>query len=292
MFLNGKKGISPYVTMISYLVLIGTIGVFRRMIPLSSAALAFFRGLIGSFSVALYALLSKKQMGSRPDSRTFIFLLISGSFIGINWILLFEAYNYTTISQAALAYYMQPAIVLMLSPALFKEQLTRRKVLCAFLSLTGMFLISGISHPGETTSSDMRGIILGLCAACFYAGVVILNKLIIAENPWYKTIIQLSSAAVVLVPYLLFTNGFSMPGMNLRLLLFLCIIGTVYTGFAYVLYFSSIPRLKAQSTALLSYIDPVTAVLISSVFLGEKLSPADLIGALLIIGSALFSEYH
>ena len=292
MFLNRKKEVSPYITMISYLILIGTIGVFRRMIPLSSAVLAFFRGLIGSFSVALYALLSKQRIGSRPDSRTFLFLLISGSFIGINWILLFEAYNYTTVSKATLAYYMQPTIVLMLSPVLFKEKLSRRKMLCALLSLTGMFLISGISHPGDTASSDMRGIILGLCAACFYAGVVILNKLIRVENPWYKTIIQLSSAAIVLVPYLLFTNGFSMPGMNLRLLLLLCIIGTVYTGFAYVLSFSSIPRLKAQSTALLSYIDPVTAVLVSSVFLGEKLSPAELIGALLIIGSALFSEYH
>lgn len=278
--------------MIAYLILIGTIGVFRRMIPLSSAVLAFFRGLIGSFSVALYALLSKKKLGKRPDIRSFFFLLVSGFFIGINWILLFEAYNYTTISKATLAYYMQPTIVLLLSPVLFREKLTRRKMLCAVLSLIGMILISGITHPGEDAASDMRGIILGLCAACFYAGVVILNKLIRVETPWYKTIIQLSAAAVVLVPYLLLTNGFSMPLVNLRILFLLFIIGTVYTGFAYVLYFSSIPRLKAQSTALLSYIDPVTAVIISSVLLGERLSPPELIGALLILGSALLSEYH
>lgn len=278
--------------MISYLVLIGTIGVFRRMIPLPSAFLAFARGLIGALSVALYARLTKRKAGRRPDTRTFLLLALSGSFIGINWILLFEAYNYTTISKATLAYYMQPTIVLLLSPFLFREKLTRRKICCAALSLIGMSLISGITHFGDNTPSDIRGIILGLCAACFYAGVVTLNKLISVESPWHKTIIQLASAAVVLIPYLLLTDGFSIPSLNLKTLFLVAVIGTVYTGFAYVLYFSSIPRLKAQSTALLSYIDPATALFVSAVVLHEGLSPAELTGAFLILGSAVISEFR
>lgn len=278
--------------MISYLIIIGTIGVFRRMIPLSSTFLAFFRGLIGSLSVALYVLFSKRSFGKIPDLRTSLLLILSGSFIGINWILLFEAYNYTTVAKATLAYYMQPTIVLLLSPLIFKEKITRRKIYCAILSLMGMSLISGITHFGESSLSDMRGIILGLCAAAFYAGVVILNKLIITQNPWYKTVIQLSSAAAVLFPYLLLTDGFSLPALNLKILILIIILGTVYTGFAYVLFFSSIPRLKAQSTAILSYIDPVTAVIVSALVLRERLSFPDMIGAALILGSAILSEYH
>jgi drug/metabolite transporter (DMT)-like permease len=64
----------------------------------------------------------------------------------------------------------------------------------------------------------------------------------------------------------------------------------VHTGIAYAAYFSSVKTLKAQSVAVLSYIDPVCALLLSAIFLRERLTLLGLLGAALILASALVSE--
>ena len=291
----------------SSMLIFGTIGLFRRYIPLSSGLLAFSRGILGAVFLGLFLIirrLSEQRCktgndGDIQESRTpacelplrILFLLIlSGALIGVNWILLFEAYNYTTVATATLCYYMQPTIVILLSPLFFHERLTAKKLVCAFLAVLGMFLVSGAAGEGIPQGDAFRGILCGLGAAVLYAAVVIMNKCIRNIDPYLKTILQLASASVCLLPYLAVTGQLSYVKLDSFSLLMLLVVGIVHTGIAYTLYFGSTDGLKAQTIALFSYIDPVSALFISVLFLHEPMGAAGLVGAVLILGAAFAAE--
>lgn len=284
-----------YILIISSMLIFGTIGVFRRYIPLSSGMLAFIRGVVGSLFLLGFVKINGIKMGKDIDKKSLILTIISGGFIGINWILLFEAFNYTTVATATLCYYMQPTIVIFLSQLILKEKLVVKKVICAIISIIGMLFVAGVIDAGNAPSiADLRGVFLGLGAAAFYSAVVMLNKMIHIENAYTKTIIQLSSAAIILVPYLIATGEFtslvSSEEINVFVIVMILIVGIIHTGIAYAMYFGSMNNLKSQSIAIMSYIDPVFALILSAAFLHEKISIWGIIGAVLILGSALISE--
>ena len=278
------------VMLVSSMLIFGTIGVFRRFIPVSSAFLAFSRGLLGGLCILLVLRLKKRKAEGTIPRRTLLGLIVSGALIGINWILLFEAYNHTTVAVATLCYYMQPTIVMLLSPLIFREKLTARKAVCAAVAILGMVLVSGVVSGNGAPGGSFRGVLLGLGAAVFYSAVVIMNNMIRGVDPWQKTCIQLLSAGLVMVPYLLLTGGFDPGSLTPVTVVLLLVVGIVHTGIAYVLYFGSMDGLRVQSVAILSYIDPVSALLFSAVLLREPLSLLNVIGAVMIIGSAVVSE--
>ena len=275
---------------ISSMLIFGTIGIFRRFIPLSSAFLAFARGILGGLFLFAFVRLKKNGTGEKLRPRDLRMLALTGALIGINWMLLFEAYNHTTVAIATLCYYMQPTIVVLLSPIIFKEKLTAKKALCAAAAIVGMILVSGVIGDRSSQSGNLRGILLGLGAAAFYAAVVIMNKQLRGIDAYQKTTVQLLSAGIIMIPYLLLTNSFGSGGFSLPAVILLLIVGIVHTGIAYVLYFGSMDGMRVQSIALLSYIDPVSALLLSALFLREPLSALSILGAVLIIGSAVISE--
>ena len=175
----------------SSMLIFGTIGLFRRYIPLSSGLLAFSRGILGALFLGLFLMIrrlpeqrlkKRKDSWNRASAPVFFLLILSGALIGVNWILLFEAYNYTTVATATLCYYMQPTIVILLSPLFFHERLTAKKLVCAFLAVLGMFLVSGAAGEGIPQGDAFRGILCGLGAAVLYAAVVIMNKIPISRR--------------------------------------------------------------------------------------------------------------
>ena len=284
---NNRKSV---LMILSAMLIWGTIGLFRRFIPLSSAFLAFSRGILGGIFLLIVMRIKREKTAERLPLRTVVRLTLTGAAIGINWILLFEAYNYTTVAVATLCYYMQPTIVILLSPVIFREKLTSKRALCAVFAIIGMFFVSGVIGGGAAQASNLKGIFLGLGAAVLYSIVVITNKSTTGIDAYRKTTIQLLSAGSVMIPYLLLTGGFGSLSFSAQTGILLLIVGIVHTGIAYVLYFRSMDGLKAQSIAIFSYIDPVAAMLVSAVFLNEPLSIYHIIGAILIIGSAVISE--
>ena len=282
---NGRRSV---LMMVSSMLIFGTIGIFRKYIPVPSAFLAFARGMLGGLCILVFLWIRKRNAAGLP-ARTLMLLAFSGALIGFNWMLLFEAYNYTTVAVATLCYYMQPTIVILLSPFLFREKLTVKKAVCAAVAIAGMVLVSGVIGGGSAAANP-RGILLGLGAAVLYAAVVILNKKTVGIDAYQKTAVQLLSAGAVMVPYLLLTGEFPTEDLGTVPLVLLFVVGIVHTGLAYVLYFGSIDGLRVQSVALLSYIDPVSALLFSALLLREPLSAAGIIGAVMIIGSAVVSE--
>ena len=287
----GQDKKSAIIKLSSAMLIFGSIGVFRRFIPLSSAWMACVRGIIGTVFLCLVVAASKKRLDKDAIKKNLFLLLLSGGAIGINWILLFEAYRYTTVAVATLCYYMAPVLVILLAPMLLKEKRTVKKTICAAVAIFGMLLVSGIFDGGATTGGSGKGILFGLGAAAFYASVMLMNQFI-KEIPAYdKTIMQLGGAAVVVLPYALLTSGVQeFTTLTMPQILLLLAVGIVHTGIAYWLYFGSMDKLSGQTVAVYSYIDPAFAVVLSLLVLREETGLAGIAGAVMILGATLLSE--
>ena len=285
--MNQKK---EKVMLILSMCIFSTIGILRRYIPYSSGFVAMVRGFVGAVFLLCLLLLR----GGKPDFNAIRkngkVLLLSGAAIGLNWIFLFEAYRYTTVAIATLCYYLAPILVILASPVVLKEKLTFQKSLCAFAALFGIILVSGVGTNTLSGTKDMAGIGFGLAAAVLYASVMLLNRKIHDISCDDKTISQLFIASAVLLPYVLLTDDFSSMEFTMLPVVLLLVAGVVHTGIAYWLYFGAIGNLNAQTTALYSYIDPIGAILLSVVLLNEPLSLGACIGAVLILGAAIYSE--
>lgn len=277
-------------SLILAMAIFGTIGIFRKYIPLSSGIVAFTRGLLGVAFLLVFIKVKKIRMDKKTIKAYLKILLISGGFIGLNWVLLFESYRYTSVAVATLCYYMAPIFVMVASPFLLKEKLSTKKIVCVMVALLGMVFVSGVLDGGITDISEIKGIIFGLGAAALYASVVMMNQKI-KEVPTYdKTIMQLGAATVVLIPYILVVEDLSAVVLTPLITVMLVIVGVVHTGISYALYFSTMNSLKAQTVALFSYIDPIVAIILSALFLKEPMTVYSCIGAVLVLGATMISE--
>ncbi|MBR2460931.1 MAG: EamA family transporter [Clostridia bacterium] len=283
-----KKITDPRLLLITSMAIFGTLGIFVRNISVSSGELAFYRAVLATVLIGLFLLITKHRIPFSSIKREVPLLLTSGVAIGVNWILLFEAFKYTTVSVATLSYYFAPVIVTVICPILFKEKMTARQILCFVMSTLGIVLITGIGDVGGGT--DLIGILFGLGAAVFYATVVLMNKFIKNVEGIHRTFLQFLSAAVVLLPYVLLTSGITLGSLSGIGWVNLLIVGLIHTGVTYCMYFSSLKELPGQKAAILSYIDPMVAVLISVTVLKEDMTPWQAVGGILILGFTLWNE--
>ena len=275
---------------VSAMLIFGTIGLFVKNIDLTSSEIALVRGVIGGIILVVVSLLTKNKVSFKDVKANLLLLLLSGGAIGLNWIFLFQAYKYTTISNATLSYYFAPVFVMLLSPFILKEKLTLKKILCGACAMLGMICIVGNSGGSGEGRNDFLGISYGLTAAAFYAGVVLMNKFLKNLKSLETTYIQLILAAVVLMPYVFTVEGFNIFRIPASSIPYILILGVVHTGLAYLLYFSSLKELKGQTIAVMSYIDPISAVIISAIFLRERMGVLQIVGGILILSSTLISE--
>ena len=279
---------NPRFMMITSMAIFGTLGIFVRNIPLSSGELALYRAVMAAVVIGIYLLMTKQKSPLGKIKKELPLLLFSGVALGINWILLFEAYNYTTVSIATLSYYFAPVIVTLVCPFLFREKLTLKQMICFIMSTLGIVLITGIA--GGSGNKDLLGIFCGLGAAVFYATVILLNKFIKNVEGIHRTLLQFMAAIMVLIPYVAISQGSQMGQMTATGWVNLFIVGILHTGITYCMYFSSLKDLSGQKAAILSYVDPLVAVIISVTVLGESMSLLQLVGGTLILGFTLLNE--
>jgi RarD protein len=268
--------------------LFGTIGLFVRAISLPSSVIALVRAFIGTLFLLLLLVFKHQKPDFSAIRRNAVRLLVSGTAMAFNWILLFEAYKYTTVSVATLSYYFAPVIVTIVSPLIFKEKLTGKQILCFVMSTVGIVMITGIGGIGG--GRGFIGILFGLGAAVFYATVILLNKFIKNVEGIHRTFLQFVAAVIVLLPYVLATSGFNLNILDGKGWGSLLIVGLVHTGITYCMYFSSLKELPGQKVAILSYIDPLVAVLVSVTILGEAMTVWQIVGGVLILGFTLWNE--
>ena len=281
-----KMEISTRSRMILSMLIFSTIGLFVRYIPLPSALIACARGVIGATCIYVYMKAQRRSVDWVAVRKNGLTLLLSGAALGFNWAFLFEAYRYN-VATATLCYYLAPTIVVLVSPLVLKEKLTARKLCGCAAALAGMVLVSGVLSED---APPLPSVLWGLAAAVLYASVVLLNKQIQGVKSEDRTVVQLAVSAVVMLVYALMTEkqmAFALSGMQGVLLV---AVGIVHTGVAYLCYFGSLKDLKAQSAAIISYLDPAGALILSWLVLGETLGLGGWLGAALILGGALISE--
>lgn len=278
----------PTVLMIVSMTVFGTLGPFVRNIALSSGALALCRAVLAAAFLGLFLLVTRQRIPFREIKRELLLLLASGMVLGMDWVLLFQAYRYTTVSMATLSCYFAPVLITALCPIIFKERPTRRQLFCFTMSTLGLVLVIGVSGAGGGT--DLIGVLFGLGSAVFYAAVVILNKFIRSVDGIQRTFLQFVSALVVLVPYVACTGGVGLGALDGKGWVSLLIVGLFHTGVTYGLYFSSLRDLSGQEAAILSYIDPLLAVVISVAVLNESITPLQIVGGVMILGFTLWNE--
>lgn len=278
------------IKLIVSMVIFGTIGIFVRDLALPSCVIALVRACVGALFLLCIVLCKRIKLSWTAIRKNLLWLGLSGVFLGFNWVLLFEAYRYTTVATATLCYYMGPILIILASPLVLGEKLTTRKIVCVLAALLGMVCLSGVLETGIPEQRELFGILLGLAAAVLYALIVIFNKKISGISAFEKTIVQLFISAVVLLVYSLFTVSPDQLQVTAPSVVTLLVLGVVHTGLAYYLYFGSVEHIKGQTLAIVSYIDPVIAVLASVLILRETMLLSDGIGAVLILGAALISE--
>ena len=234
--------------------------------------------------------MTKKPLDIPAIKKNLKLLILSGTLIGVNWILLFESYKYIPVSTATLCYYLSPVFVTLASPIVLKEKLTGTKLACVGAALFGMVLISGVFQGNAAANNQFVGILLGCGAAVLYASVVLINKFIKDIPANDCTVMQLGTVAVVLLPYVLLTEDLAAIQWEPSYLAMLVFVGIVHTGSAYKLYFGAVQYVEGQTIALLSYIDPVVTIILSAIILGEPLTVYSIAGAVLILGSTMVGE--
>lgn len=274
--------------LIGSMLLFGSIGIFVKNIEFTSVQIALGRAIIGALFLFIFSIISKKTTSKELIKSNILILILGGICLSINWIFLFEAYKYTAISSATICYYLAPIIVMFLSPIIFKEKLTVVKIVCILSAMVGMLCVIGVGN--SSGSNNFVGILYALAAACLYSCVIILNKFLKDMSGLQSAFIELSIASLFLIPYVYFTDGISFSGVSSISIVLLLIIGIVHTGIAYLFYFNSIQNLESQTVAIYSYVDPISAIIMSSLLLGEKMTFLQVIGGILIIGSTFINE--
>ena len=275
--------------LIVVMLLFGTIGIFVRTISMPSSIIALVRGIIGSIFLLLVVFARRTGIDMSAVKRNWWKLLLSGGCIGVNWILLFEAYRFTTVATATLCYYLQPVIVVLGSALVLKEKLSIRKLLCVLVAILGMIPVSGVLES-MPTAGEVTGILLATGAALLYGINILTNKTMQGLSPFDMTIFCMITATLTLLPYTLLTEDWSAIVWEPQALLLLLVVGIIHTGVAYALYYSALEKMKAQEVAIYGYIDPICAILLSALLLSEPLTVGIVIGAVMILGATYISE--
>ena len=271
---------------ITAVVIYGTIGVFLRYVSLPSDIVALCRGAIGSAFILLYMKFRRIKMDVEAVRKNLRWLILSGIFLGLNWVFLFAAYTLTTVAIASLCNYMAPLILILVSPVVLREPLDRRKLPCVAAALAGIILISGVL--GGSTGNP-SGILAGLAAAACFVALVICNRKIRDIPALDKSVIQLAVSALTILPYSWIHAQGSVLHVDIRSVLIVLLLGVVHTGVAYCL-FSGLGSLPVQTIAVLGYLEPVVSVLCSAFLLREPMGASGWAGAFLILSAALVSE--
>lgn len=277
--------------LIASVVLFGTIGLFVAGIPLPRAAVAAVRGLVGALLLFLFLRLRGQKLQIKLLRPKLGWLIVSGVVMGFNWILLFESFRFAGVAVGTLCYYFAPSIMVVASAVLYREKLTLLTVACVLVALGGMALASGVLQTDFSGGRGLIGVALGLGAAVLYATVILINKSLHDVPSRDGTVVQLFCAGAATAVYLILTedvSAFDFGGA--KGIALLAAVALLHTGLAYALYFDSIPRLTGATVAMLSYLDPVIAVLLGALVLHETMHPLQWVGAVLIIGSSLVCE--
>ena len=276
-----------YIKFILATVIFGTNGIIASHIPLSSYEIVLCRTVLGGTFLLILALCRRQwHVLFTAPRRSLVWLVLSGIFLAGNWLFLYEAYQQIGVSLATLICYFGPVLIMILSRFVFHEPFTLPKVAGMIIVTGGMICINGADFQANGLS---WGLVCGLlCALCF-ALLIIAMKKTAGISGIISPACQLLVASLVvgLVTCTMSSGPAALDGTAIACILCL---GIVSTGIGYSLYFSGIQNLSAQTVSICGYIEPLTALALSGLLLGEVLTAVQWLGAVLVLGGVALSE--
>lgn len=278
--------VRAFVKYLVSMLLFGMNGVVASHIPLNSYEIVFFRTFIGSLFMLLMFLPGKGRFHVKEHKKDALFIALSGVSMGLSWMFLYEGFQQIGVSVTTLLYYCGPVLVMLLSPVVFRERLTVSTVVGFVVVAVGIVLVNGAS-AGE--GKNAFGIFCGLMSAVGYCLMVTLNKKAEKITGMENTVIQLVVSCFTVSIFLGIKQGFAMD-IPPSAWPWILVLGVVTTGYGCYLYFSSLSALPVQTAAVWGYLEALSAVVFAALFLGEKMTAVQLIGAVCIIGGAMASE--
>ena len=274
----------------------GTIGIVTHFIPLSSSAIVFYRALLGGIFIILATIMSGKAVNIKNMGDNFFVLIWTGFFMGLNWVFQFEAFKVSSVAIGTVCYNTMPIFLLIIASFMFKEKITLRSVVCIIVATIGVVLVSNVINTG-IASNEVLGCFYGILGAINYALIVIFNRKLSHIETHDKVIFQFIFSAIIMFIYVIFIQKESLffdksisKETFLTGLFCILLLSFFHTGFCYVHYFNAVSRLKAETVAILTYIDPVVALFLSYFVLKEKTTGLQVLGAFLILSSTLVNE--
>jgi drug/metabolite transporter (DMT)-like permease len=262
----------------------GTIGYFVLASGQPAVNVVFARCLIGSLCLIAYCLYAKLFRKARLDARNLVLLGIVGLAIVLNWLALFNSYQYASIGVTTTIYHVQPFIVFFAGAVLFKEGISKPRLMWLLVAFTGVVLIGDPETQQIALSgSYLSGCGLALVAAALYAVATLASKRIKDVPPHVIALFQMLIGVVVLAPF----SDFSRLPTTAWQWNCLVILGVVHSAVMYILIYAAYLQLPTATIAILSYIYPVVAVIVDYVAFGHVFSALQLTGGVLILVAGL-----
>ena len=276
-----RIGIISILVALPFVSLTGLFGKFLTIAPL----LIVQGRSIFAFGTLLIALLVMRKKLFFQDYREWIWLMVSGSILGIHWIAFFEAIQVSTVAIGLLSFASYPLFTTLLEPLFFKEVLRRQNVVAALIVICGLAIMATSSEEPNAiiSGSVIQGLLWGLLAGFGFSVLTLLNRGYVRNHsPLLLTCWQNGFAALVLLPWSL-TESWMISGKDWGLLF---VLGVICTVGGHTLLINGLRHVKAQIASLLiAGLEPVGAIVFALFLLGEIPSLQTLLGGLLIVGT-------
>ena len=274
------------IKLVLVMIIWGSLGVFTRSIPLSALSLAFLRALI---ALPVLFVVMKMKKADKVKWQLLIPYLISGVLLGFGWLTLFYGFKHTSLSSAVMIYNMCPVYVMIFAPLVLKETISKIQIAVIFISFLGLLLIVG---HNLLEGYEYMGLALSAISGMLYATIVLINRSIkVRVDNQTATFVQIFTAMIVLLPFVLIDgNILTVVDLDARAVTYTILLGILHTSVAYTMFFSLYTHMKSVEIVSYSYLEPLFGILFSVIFVGETLTLPQIIGGILILGSAYIGE--
>lgn len=269
------------------LLLLSSNGIVASFIALKSNEIVFLRATIGWVCLMLlFFLAARGKLTAHRYKRDLGFICLSGASMAVNWLFLYEAYDRIGVGVSSLICYCAPILMMAFSAILFKEKLTPVKtggfvvVLCGVVLVNGEIVVQGGSG---------FGIFCAIMSMLGFAGLVLCNKMSHNIVGMENALLQLTACLFVITLFQLLQQDLIISVQPSDIVPLL-VLGALNTGISCYFYFSSMGHLPVQTVAILGYLEPLCTVILSVIILHETMAPLQILGAVLILGGALFAE--
>lgn len=276
-----------YLKMVLGVTISGSLGVFIKNIAMDRGQIMAIRTFLGGVFLTLVFILGRREFSWVNLKKNLLKLMVSGSLFGISGLFIFLSYDAVGVAMSSIIYSLNPVFIFTISIVILGEKFSYKKALGLIISLIGLFLVNGFRLESLSLNGKLS---YGLIAAILYGLMAIINKKVEGLDSILITIVQLFAASISLGIYLGLKGELALEIPSGNGLLYLLIVSFLHTGYAMKLYYEGIQNLPAQSVALISYMEALSAILASSLILKESLNFHEILGALLIIGGALAGE--